>query len=117
MYPFLQSLCAYYEIGIYNLHYNSILLIASFIHLCKAYGGFEPHFDYFCHLLCLRQKGGAGGSKIAGGVYLNLRDGMKSHYLSWLWNTSISDWYKRWFYIREEPSDGTLCDVGYIPEK
>ena len=50
-------------------------------------------------------------------IYLNLRDGMKSHYLSCPWNTSIGDWYKRWFYIREEPDDGTLCDAGYIPEK
>ena len=30
---------------------------------------------------------------------------------------SLDDWYKKWFYIREEPNTITLCDVGYIPEK
>ena len=36
--PFLQGLCLYYKIGICNLHPNSILLVATFIHLCEAYG-------------------------------------------------------------------------------
>jgi len=30
------------------------------------------------------------------------------------WRT---EWYKKWFYIREEPGSTTFCDVGYIPEK
>jgi hypothetical protein len=55
--------------------------------------------------------------KIAGGVYLNLHDGMKAQYLHCPWNTSLDDWYKKWFYIREEPNMITLCDVGYILEK
>jgi len=65
----------------------------------------------------LRNKGAVGGSKIAGGVYLNFRDGMKNQYLSCPWNTSLTEWYKRWFYIREEPGNATFCDVGYVPEK
>ena len=79
VHPFLQGLCLYYEIGICNLHPNSILLISTFIHLCESYGGFQPHFDLFRHLFCLRKKG-SGGSKIAGGAYLNLRDDMKAQY-------------------------------------
>jgi hypothetical protein len=38
VHPFLQGLCPYYEIGICNLHPNSILLVSVFIHLCEAYG-------------------------------------------------------------------------------
>jgi len=117
VHPFLQGLLLYYEIGICNLHPNSILLISTFIHLCEAYVGIEPHFDLFRYLFCLRKKGAVGGSKIAGGVYLNLRDGMKNRYLSCPWNTSLTEWYKKWFYIREEPGSATFCDVGYIPEK
>jgi len=78
VHPFLQGLLLYYEIGICNLHPNSILLISTFIHLCEAYVGIEPHFDLFRYLFCLRKKGAVGGSKIVGGVYLNLRDGMKN---------------------------------------
>ena len=80
VHPFLQSLLLYYEIGICNLHPNSILLMVTFIHLCEAFVGIEPHFDLFRYLFCLRKKGVVGGSKIAGGVYLNLRDGMKNRY-------------------------------------
>ena len=116
VHPFLQGLCLYYEIGICNLHPNSILLVSTFIHLCEAYGGFQPHFDLFRHLFCLRKKG-SGGSKIAEGVYLNLHDGMKAQYLHYPWNTSLDEWYKKWFYIREEPNTITLCDVVLIPEK
>ena len=117
VHPFLQGLLLYYEIGIYNLHPNSILLISTFIHLCEAYVGIEPHFDLFRHLFCLRKKGAVGGSKIPGGVYLNLHDSMKTRYLSCPWNTSLTEWYKRYFYIREEPGSAMFCDMGYIPEK
>jgi hypothetical protein len=82
VHPFLQGLCLYYEIGICNLHPNSILLVSIFIHLCEAYGGIQPHFDLFRYLFCLRKKGSQGGSKIAGGAYLTLWDGMKQEYLS-----------------------------------
>jgi len=117
VHPFLQGLLLYYEIEICNLQPNSILLVSTFIHLCKAYVGITPHFDLFRYLFCLRKKGAVGCSKIAGGVYLNLRDGMKNHYLSSPWNTSLTEWYKRWFYIREEPGSATFCDVRYIPKK
>jgi len=117
VHPFLQGLLLYYEIRICNLHPNSILLVATFIHLCEAFVGIEPDFDLFRYLFYLGKKGAVGGSKIAGGVYLNLRDGMKNRYLSCTWNTSLTEWYKRWFYVREEPGSATFCDVGYIPKK
>ena len=40
VHPFLQGPCLYYEIGVCNLHPNSILPVSTFIHLCEAYGGF-----------------------------------------------------------------------------
>jgi len=91
IHPFLQGLLLYYEIGICNLHPNSILLISTFIHLCEAYVRIEPHFDLFRYLFCLRKKRAVGGSKIAGGVYLNLHDRMKTRYLSCPWNTSLTE--------------------------
>jgi hypothetical protein len=61
--------------------------------------------------------GSRGVLRLVVGVYLTLRDGMKSEYLSCPWNTSLGEWYKKWFYIREESNTATLCDVGYVPEK
>jgi hypothetical protein len=40
---------------------------------------------------------GPRGSQIADKVYLTLCDGMKSEYLSCPWNTSVREWYKKWF--------------------
>jgi len=117
VHPFLQGLLLYYEIGICNLHQNSILLVSTFIHLCEAYVGIELHFDLFRYLFCLRKNRAVGGSKIVGGVYLNLHDRMKNRYLSCPLYTSLTEWYKRWFYIREEPGSATFCDVSYTPEK
>jgi hypothetical protein len=37
---------------------------------------------------------------------------MKQEYLNCPWNTSLEDWYKKWFYIRKEPDNTTFCDVG-----
>jgi hypothetical protein len=82
VHPFLQGLCLYYEIRICNLHPNSIFLIYVFIHLCEAYEGIQTDFDLFRYLFCLRKKGSQGGSKIAGRVYLTLRDGIKQEYLN-----------------------------------
>jgi hypothetical protein len=62
IHPFLQGLCMYYEIGICNLHPNSILLVSTFIHLCEVFCGFDPHFNLFRYLFCLRKKGSKGGS-------------------------------------------------------
>jgi len=42
---------------------------------------------------------------------------MKNRYLNCPWNTSLTEWYKKWFYVREEPGSSTFCNVGYIPEK
>jgi hypothetical protein len=64
VHPFLQGLLLYYEIGICNLHPNSILHIATFIHLCEAFVGIEPHFDLFCYLFCLRKKGPTGDPRL-----------------------------------------------------
>jgi hypothetical protein len=82
VHPFLQGLSLYYEIGICNLHPNSIFLVSIFIHLCEAYGGIQPHFNLFRYLFYLRKKGSQGSSKITGGVYLTLWDGMKQEYLN-----------------------------------
>ena len=42
---------------------------------------------------------------------------MKNRYLNCPSNTSLTEWYKRWFYIREEPGNATFYNVGYVPEK
>jgi hypothetical protein len=97
--PFLRKLCDYYRISICNLHPNSILAVSIFITLYESHLGIQPHFNMWRHFFCLKKKGGAGGSKVAGGAYLNLCDGMKTECLNVPLSSSTRDWYKKWFYV------------------
>jgi hypothetical protein len=84
--------------------------VSIFITLYESYLGIQPHF------FCLKKKGGAGGSKIAGGAYLNLQDGIKVEYLNVPLSLSTRDWYKKWFYVQQEQVPFVACDVARIPE-
>jgi hypothetical protein len=99
VHPFLRKLLNYHKISLCNLHPNSILAVSIFINFCEGYLGIYPHFNLWRHFYCLKKKGGASGSQIAGGAYFVLRDHMKAHYLNIPLNTSLKDWYKRWFYV------------------
>ena len=62
----------------------------------------------------LKKKGG-GGSKVVGGIYLQLRDGMAGEYITVPLNTSLKGWNARWFYMKQ--SHPTICcDVDHVPE-
>ena len=69
MHPFLRDLMEYWGVSLCNLHPNTILHIAVFIHFYEAYLGILPHFNLFRHLFCLK-KNGRGGSRVVGDVYL-----------------------------------------------
>ena len=97
-----------------NLHLNTILHIYVFIHFCEVYLGILPHFNLFRHFFWLKKKGG-GNSKVVGGVYLSLHDGMVSEYIPMPLNTSLKGWNARWFYMKQ--TDSTVrCDVNQISE-
>ena len=73
--------------------------ISIFIHFCEAYLRVLPHFNLFRHLFWLKKKGG-GCSKVVGGVYLQLCDGMTGEYITVSLNTSLKGWNARWFYMK-----------------
>ena len=82
-----------------NLHPNTVLHIAVFIHFCEAYLGILPHFNLFQHLFWLKRKGGCG-SRLVGSVYLQLRIGMAGEYITVPLNTSLKGCNARWFYMK-----------------
>ena len=77
IHPFLHGQIDYYGVSLCNLSPNSILHVAIFINLYESYLGILPHFDLFRHFFCLKIKGGSG-SRVVGGAYLLLQDGMMS---------------------------------------
>ena len=60
-------------------------------------------------------KKGGSGSKVVGGVYLQLRDGMANEYINVPLNTSLKGWNARWFYIKQSHLV-IQCDVHHISE-
>jgi hypothetical protein len=112
----VHNLLQYYWISLVHLNPNSILHIAIFIKLCKAFLGIDPHFNLSHHFFCLKPFSGSGAPKIVSGVYLVLRDGMASQYKSVPLNTSTKDWNARWFYTQNvEPSISADIDSMAAP--
>ena len=87
--------------------------ISIFIHFCEVYLGVLPHFNLFRHLFWLKKKG--DGSKVVDDVYLQLRGGMASEYITVPLNTSLKGWNARWFYMKQS-HPAIHCDVDHIPK-
>ena len=92
--PFLRDMLEFWRVSLCNLHPNAILHLSFFIHFYETYLRILPHFNLFHHLFWLKKRGGAG-SKVVSGVYLQLRDGMASEYLTVPLNTSMKGWNTR----------------------
>ena len=44
---FFSGLLSYYRIQLHHLTPNSFVHISVFVHLCEAFLGIEPHFEFF----------------------------------------------------------------------
>ena len=62
----------------------------------------------------MKKKGG-GGSKVVGGVYLQLQDGTANEYINVPLNTLLKGWNARWFYMKQS-HPVIRCDVYHILE-
>ena len=119
VHSFLRDLCMYWNISLCHLDPNSILTIAIFVGFCEMFLGIPPHFNLFRHFYILRTKGaGSGGSEIAGGCYVRLRDGMKAQWIDIPHGTPAKDWNKKWFYAAQDLQTPPIpSDVVYAPQK
>ena len=88
---FFRGLLDFYQIELIHLNPNSVLHIATFIHLCEAYLGVAPHFDFFRHLFNLKINRG----NVVGGAGLQLRSGRSSKYIGLPFKTSLKGWHDR----------------------
>ena len=52
---------------------------------------------------------------MVGGVYLQLRDGMASKYITIPLNTSLKEWNARWFYMKQS-HPAIHCNVDHVLE-
>jgi len=56
-----------------------------------------------------------GGSRVVGGMDLQLHDGMAGEYITVLLNTSLKGWNARWFYMKQS-HPAIRYDVDHIPK-
>ena len=85
---FFRGLLHFYGIELVHLNPNSILQITTFIHLCEAFLGIEPHFALFHHLFALRPIQRGGETCVVGGAALQLWYGRADKYLGLALKTS-----------------------------
>jgi hypothetical protein len=75
---FLRWLLQFYRIELVHLAPNSIMIIATVIHLCEAFLGINPHFHLGCHFFKLKK---TGKGVVVGSVSFTLRRNMKLEYI------------------------------------
>src|SRR6266508_1564504 len=95
---FFRSLLHWYRIKLIHLNPNSIIHIATFIHLCEVFLGVRPHFNLFRYFFILKPSLKDGKISVVGGAGLQLRQGKGKEYLGLRFKTSLKGWHQRWFY-------------------
>src|SRR5438132_5825409 len=110
---FFRGLLHFYKIKLVRLNPNSILHISTFIYLCEAHLGIEPHFALFRHLfqVTTRQK---TGLVVVGGASIQLRHSRAAKYVSLPLSNSLKGWHCRWFYI-SNPDPALPAYIGRPP--
>ena len=94
--PFLKGLLAFYGISLHHLNPSSILHISTFIHLCEAFLGIFPHFNFFRANFFLKPQPSAANIQNVGGAGLQCRNTKK--YFDMSLRTSNKGWHDSWFY-------------------
>ena len=110
---FLRLLLEHYQIELVNLHPNSILQIAIFVHFCEAFLAISPDLDLFKYYFFLKLQPSAADPQIFGGVGLQARPNRQ--FLPSFLKSSLKGWHSQWFYCaNHQPVLPSF--VGSIPE-
>jgi hypothetical protein len=95
------------------LNRNSILQIAAFIHLYKAYLTILPNFTLFKHYLFLKYQSRTNKHQVMGSVGIQARPHWD--FLMLPLNSSLKGWHMQWFFCKNhEPSVPPF--IGRLPE-
>jgi hypothetical protein len=93
---FLRGLLHFYRIELVHLAPNSITIVSTFVHLCEAYLGIEPHFHLWFHFFELKK---TGKGVVVGSVSFMLCRNMKSEYIDLAPPDNTTSWKQGWFYL------------------
>jgi hypothetical protein len=108
---FLRGLLHFYHIELVLLGANLITIIATFIHLCKAYLSIAPHFHLWRHFFELKK---TGKGVVVVSISFMLRWNMKSEYIDLTLSDDTTGWKQGWFYL-DNPASVLRERSGRIP--
>jgi hypothetical protein len=95
---FLCGLLHHYEIELVHLNPNSILQIAVFVQLCKAFLGVPPNSSLFKSYFLMKYQPSADKWKIISGVGLQTRP--HNSFLDLPMKTLLNGWHKSYFFAK-----------------
>jgi hypothetical protein len=114
---FLRSLLWHYDMELQNLSPLGILHIATFVTLCESYMGIDPHFhlwNYFFRIWCPQDPDVELTISRGAVIHVKFRHGVDPYF-----DTPIpklmKGWWKKWFYLRNDPSVPLLTFTGNCP--
>jgi hypothetical protein len=108
---FLRELVQFYRIELVHLAPNSIMIIATFIHLCEAFLGITPLFHLWHHFFELKKTGKGVVVRI---VSFLLCRNMKSKYIDLALPDNTTGWKQGWFYL-DNPAPALKSRTSRIP--
>jgi hypothetical protein len=108
---FLRELVQFYRIELVHLAPNSIMIIATFIHLCEAFLGITPLFHLWHHFFELKKTGKGVVVRI---VSFLLCRNMKSKYIDLALPDNTTGWKQGWFYL-DNPALALKSRTSRIP--
>jgi hypothetical protein len=106
-YRFLRLLLQYYDLEPHNLTSSRILHIATFVTLCKAFMGIDPHFDLWNHFFHVwLAQGTDAEAAVLGAMDIHIKSGYDvDPYFDLPISESVHGRQKMWFFLR---NDGTV---------
>jgi hypothetical protein len=110
---FFRGLLDHNKIKLVDLNPNSIIQIAIFVHLCKAFLGIPPSFSLFKNYFFLKYQPSAANHMVIGSVHLQTHP--RAGFLKLFMKTSLWGWHGTWFYC-ENHEQNPPPFVGQLPE-
>jgi hypothetical protein len=80
---FLYSLLQFYGLELHHLTPSGILHITTFITLCEAYMGIEPHFNLWNYFFCVQLRSGSNTKAVVWGcavIYISTWKGIDPYF-------------------------------------
>jgi hypothetical protein len=97
---FFRGLLYYYKLELVHLVPNSITVVLSFIHLCKAYLGIPPNFLLWRYFFNVKTTVRCTG--VVGSVMFCLRPGLKAELIDMDLPDNTFGWRSEWFYLADQ---------------